>query len=140
MKPLKNPIRIPKDMEKVWEAYIRGSPLLGVPENPSFDPCYQVTIKPKPIIGTAHATKCRCKFTLEGCSGSACGWLAGRNHRRNTGGLYFVMAAKMEVEHKITAGSFSLRFFKMLIWKLFAVQYTSLTSVGIKNPKPKAIE
>ena len=28
------PIRIPKDMGIVWEAYHKGVPLLGVPENP----------------------------------------------------------------------------------------------------------
>ena len=28
------PIRIPKDMGMVWEAYHKGVPLLGVPENP----------------------------------------------------------------------------------------------------------
>ncbi len=28
------PIRIPKDMGMVWEAYRKGVPLLGVPENP----------------------------------------------------------------------------------------------------------
>ena len=29
------PIRIPKDMGIVWEAYHKGVPLLGVPENPT---------------------------------------------------------------------------------------------------------
>ena len=32
--PYPTPIRIPKDMGIVWEAYHKGVPLLGVPENP----------------------------------------------------------------------------------------------------------
>ena len=33
------PITIPKDMGIVWEAYHKGVPLLGVPENP-IDCCF----------------------------------------------------------------------------------------------------
>ena len=32
--PNPTPIRIPKDMGIVWEAYHKRVPLLGVPENP----------------------------------------------------------------------------------------------------------
>ena len=109
-------------------------------------PCYQVTIKPKPIIGTAHATKCRRKFTLEGCSGSAW-WLDSRKETSRELGLYFGMAANMEVEHKITAGSWKC-FLEKKYWYWSNLKYIyniyifmlQITSVGINIPKQKAIE
>ena len=42
------PIRIPKDMGMVWEAYHKGVPLLGVPENPtecSFFPLEKMKVR-----------------------------------------------------------------------------------------------
>ena len=41
------PIRIPKDMGMVWEAYHKGVPLLGVPENPIDRKSYGIQNKVK---------------------------------------------------------------------------------------------
>ena len=60
------PIRIPKDMGMVWEAYHKGVPLLGVPENPidfregTIQISGQISLIPK-----AEITSLKTKITME---------------------------------------------------------------------------